>query len=160
VSTSSQTYRDRMMAALGAAEKLVAISPVDPYEVVIGSRGEWGFAPGTPANSETDFVIGVTLQFTQPNQVLAFGSAVNADVEERPRADSGGRPVVDTVAAGGVDGVPFYAWTRTSVPQATAGPAVTALNSNHPTDGGMPVADDYEWRTTASVEKPKDGATT
>jgi hypothetical protein len=114
-----------MMAALAAAEQLVALSPADPYEVAIGTRAEWGFAPGTPADSVTDFVLGVTLQFSQPNQVLAFGHAVDAQVEDRPRTDSAGRQVVDTVAVGDVDGVPYYAWTRTSAP-ATANSAVTA----------------------------------
>jgi len=98
------------MAAFAAAELLVALSPlgVDPAVVSTDSRQEWGFLPGT--NFERP--IGVSLHFTNPDDVTAFARAVGARLSTRP-GEYSGRSYIDTVADGEINGVPFHAWART-----------------------------------------------
>lgn len=89
------------MAALSAAENLVAQSPAEPYTVDVSHHSAF------PADA-----VGVLMFFRQdPNGVRDFAAAMGVE-PGRTAAEFGGRPLVDTVASGVLDGVPYMAWTR------------------------------------------------
>lgn len=119
MSEPTQNYRDRLMAALSAAEQLVASAPTAPTTVSTVSRPEWGYLPGY------ELPIGVEIQFHRnPEAVLALGRAVDAMVVDEA-GEYDGRAFVDTVAAGEIGGVQFRAWAR-AYEAADAGSAVAA----------------------------------
>lgn len=89
------------MAALSAAENLVAQSPAEPYTVDITHHSAF------PADS-----VGVLIFFRRdPGGVREFAAAMGVE-PSWTASEFGGRPLVDTVASGDLDGVPFLAWTR------------------------------------------------
>lgn len=93
--------RDRLMAALSAAEHLVSMAPAAPAAVDIAHHSSW------PADS-----IGVELHFHHaPAQLAALADALGAEVVER-RGEFGGTEFVESVTAGVLGEVPFRAWTR------------------------------------------------
>lgn len=100
--TSNPTHRERLMAALSAAENLVAQSPAEPYTVDISHHSEFPAA-----------AVGVLIFFRKdPAGVCALAAAMGVE-PSRTASEFGGRPLVDIAASGELDGVPFLAWTRT-----------------------------------------------
>ncbi|MCM2427349.1 hypothetical protein [Streptomyces sp. RKAG337] len=98
---SHPSQRERLMAALSAAENLVAQSPAEPYTVDITHHSAF------PADA-----VGVQIFFRQdPGGVREFAAVMGVEPVEMA-SEFGGRPLVDTVASGDLDGVPYLAWTR------------------------------------------------
>lgn len=101
------THREKLMAALSAAEQLVAESPHEPYGVhVTGAVPRFGGE------------VGVDLHFgADPEGVTAL-SVFGGVVAERDGTTRDGERFHETTCLGRFAEVPFWAWTRTEVEEA------------------------------------------
>jgi hypothetical protein len=97
------TQRDHLMAALSAAEHVVADAPTCPAQIRIESETSFGSYPGT-----YEPVVGVIAYFHRaPDLVAEFAAHFGVPALERPHGTDG---MVYTYADGSVEGVPFRAW--------------------------------------------------
>lgn len=101
IESTEPTKVDRLMAALSLAEKLTAESPVIPSNLRVDNHADWSSAS-----------IGVLFYFHRdPGAVRAFAEHFSVPVSRR----GCGADDEYTLAEGVVDGVPFRAWTLTTV---------------------------------------------
>lgn len=104
MSTQSTDHRERLMAALSAAEHLVSRAPVAPDTVGITHHTDW------PAGA-----IGVDMHFRRnPDGLRAFAGAVGVGLGT-VLGEFGGAEYAEVTAHGVLGDVPFRSWVQVAV---------------------------------------------